>query len=440
MKPKERSGMRSMFRTLRYRNFRLFFAGQGVSLVGTWMQHVAMGWLVYRMTNSPLMLGVVGFAGQIPTFIFSPFAGVMADRWNRRSLLMLTQGLSMAQAFILAALTLYGFVQTWHVVALSFFLGCVNAMDIPVRQSFLMEMVERKENLGNAIALNSLMFNSARLIGPSIAGVVVAILGEGACFLVNGVSFLAVIASLSAMRLTAPGPSDGKVRILEGVREGLSYAFGFLPMRMILSLLATISLTGMSYVVLMPVFARDILRGGPETLGFLMASAGVGALVATLYLASRRTIVGLGRLIPASAALFATGLMLFSFSRKLWVSVILLAITGFGMMANMAASNIILQTIADDDKRGRVMSFYTVAFMGMAPIGSLITGALASRIGVTATLVIGAGICIAASAVFATRLPLLRKAIHPIYRKLGIIPEVASGLNAASELVVPPED
>jgi MFS family permease len=313
-------------------------------------------------------------------------------------------------------------------------------MDIPVRQSFLMEMVERKENLGNAIALNSLMFNSARLIGPSIAGVVVAILGEGACFLVNGVSFLAVIASLSAMRLTAPGPSDGKVRILEGVREGLSYAFGFLPMRMILSLLATISLTGMSYVVLMPVFARDILRGGPETLGFLMASAGVGALVATLYLASRRTIVGLGRLIPASAALFATGLMLFSFSRKLWVSVILLAITGFGMMANMAASNIILQTIADDDKRGRVMSFYTVAFMGMAPIGSLITGALASRIGVTATLVIGAGICIAASAVFATRLPLLRKAIHPIYRKLGIIPEVASGLNAASELVVPPED
>jgi MFS family permease len=429
-----------MFRTLRYGNFRLFFAGQGISLIGTWMQYVAMGWLVYRLTNSPFLLGVVGFASQIPTFIFSPFAGVFADRWNRHRTLIITQTLAMVQAFILAALTLTGTVEVWHIVVLGAFLGCVNAMDIPVRQSFLFEMVERKDNLANAIALNALMFNSARLVGPSFAGVVVVVFGEGVCFLINALSFLAVIASLLAMRIKAKEIRSEKVHVVAGLKEGLSYAFGFLPIRMILSLLGIISLMGMSYVVLMPVFARDILGGGPETLGFLVASTGVGALIATLYLASRKTVIGMGRLIPSSAALFAAGLILFSLSRVLWLSACLLAVTGFGMMVNMAASNTILQTIADDDKRGRVMSFYTMAFMGVAPLGSLIAGALAGRIGVTATLVIGGSLCIAASAVFATKLPAIRALVHPIYRKIGIIPEVASGVNVASELVVPPED
>lgn len=440
MKLERLATIRSTFRTLSYRNFRLFFAGQGISLVGTWMQYVAMGWLVYRLTNSPFFLGVVGFASQIPTFIIGPFAGVIADRMNRHKILIVTQTLAMVQASILAVLTMTGSIQVWHIIVLGAFLGCINALDIPVRQSFLVEMVEKKENLGNAIALNSLLFNSARLIGPSIAGVIVAFFGEGVCFLVNAASFLAVIASLAAMRVKPHQGTPKSVRIVDGLKEGLVYVFGSLPIRMILLLLGVISLMGMSYVVLMPVFARDILRGGPETLGFLTASAGVGALVATVYLASRKTIVGLGRLIPSSAALFAVGLIAFSLSRVLWLSMALLAVIGFGMMVNMAASNTILQTITDDDKRGRVMSFYTVAFLGMAPIGSIVTGALASKIGVTYTLVIGGSLSIIASAVFWSKLPLLRDAIHPIYRKIGIIPEIATGINTAAELTIPPED
>jgi len=431
---------KTIFRTLRYRNFRLFFAGQGISVVGTWMQQVAMGWLVYRLTSSALLLGVVGFASQIPTFVLSPFAGVIADRANRHRLLIITQTLSMVQALILAALTLTGTIQVWHIITLGFLLGCINSLDIPVRQSFLVELVEKKENLANAIALNSLMFNSARLVGPSIAGIVVAVFGEGICFLINGISFLAVIWSLALMKVLPRQPRHKDTRILDGAREGFTYAFGFAPIRFILSLLGVTSLVGMSYVVLMPVFARDILKGGAQTLGFLVASAGVGALIATVYLASRKTVLGLGRLIPISASTFAAGIMLFSLSRNLWLSMALLAVAGFGMMANMAACNTILQTIADDDKRGRVMSFYTMAFMGVAPLGSLIAGALAGRIGVTATLVIGGSLCIAASAVFATKLPAIRALVHPIYRKIGIIPEVASGVNVASELVVPPED
>lgn len=434
------SNLKVIFHTLRYRNFRLFFAGQTVSLVGTWMQHIATGWLVYRMTNSPLLLGVVGFASQIPVLVLSPFAGVIADSSNRHRLLIVTQALAMLQALVLAALVLTGTVQVWHIIALGVFLGCINSLDIPVRQSFIVEMVEKKENLANAIALNSLMFNSARLVGPSIAGFVIAFLGEGPCFLINGISFLAVIASLLAMDVKAVHVRKKKTDMLSGVREGFSYAFGFAPIRFILSLLSVISLTGMSYVVLMPVFARDILKGGPETLGFLMASIGVGALGATLYLASRKTVVGLGRLIPASAFVFASALILFSMSRTLWISMALLGAGGFGIMVNMAASNTILQTISDDDKRGRVMSLYTMAFIGVSPFGSLAMGGLAGRIGVTNTLVMGGIVCILASAIFATKLPLLRRAIHPIYRKIGIIPEVASGMNAATGLSLPPED
>ena len=434
------SNLKVIFHTLRYRNFRLFFAGQTISLVGTWMQHIATGWLVYRMTNSPLLLGVVGFASQIPVLVLSPFAGVIADSSNRHRLLIVTQALAMLQALVLAALVLTGTVQVWHIIALGVFLGCINSLDIPVRQSFIVEMVEKKENLANAIALNSLMFNSARLVGPSIAGFVIAFLGEGPCFLINGISFLAVIASLLAMDVKAVHVRKKKTDMLNGVREGFSYAFGFAPIRFILSLLSVISLTGMSYVVLMPVFARDILKGGPETLGFLMASIGVGALGATLYLASRKTVVGLGRLIPASAFVFASALILFSMSRTLWISMALLGSGGFGIMVNMAASNTILQTISDDDKRGRVMSLYTMAFIGVSPFGSLAMGALAGRIGVTNTLVMGGIVCILASAIFATKLPVLRRTIHPIYRKIGIIPEVASGMNAATGLSLPPED
>lgn len=425
---------------MRYRNFRLFFIGQNISLVGTWVQQVAMGWLVYRLTNSALLLGIVSFSSQIPTFILSPLGGVVADRFNRHKLLVITQALSMIQALILAALVLTGTIQVWHIIVLGVFLGCVNSFDIPIRQSFLVEMVEKKENLGNAIALNSLMFNAARLIGPTLAGIMIAFFGEGVCFLVNGLSFIAVIWSLLAMRLL-PGKTQAKsTNMLEGMKEGFRYTFGFEPIRLILMLLSVVSIMGMSYVVLMPVFARDVLKGGPETLGFLMAAGGIGAGAATIYLASRKSVVGLGRLIPVSATIFALALICFSLSRSLWLSVAILAVGGFGLMINLAASNIILQTITDDDKRGRVMSFYTMAFMGMAPIGSLSSGILASKIGVTNTLIIGASICVVASACFWTKLPVIKKLIHPIYRKIGIIPEVASGINIVSELTVPPED
>jgi len=414
--------------------------GQNVSLVGTWMQQVAMGWLVYRLTGSALLLGVVAFSNQIPIFILSPLGGVVADRFNRRKLLIITQALSAAQAIILGALTLTGHIQIWHIIALGIVLGCINSFDIPARQSFLVEMVEKKENFGNAIALNSLMFNAARLIGPSIAGLVIALFGEGVCFLVNGISYLAVLWSLFMMRIVPKNPKPRRIAVLEELKEGFKYTFGFAPIRLILLLLSVISAMGMASVVLMPVFARDILKGGPETLGFLMSSVGIGAAAATIYLASRKSIVGLGRLIPVSASVFAVGIILFSLSRTLWISMAVLSVSGFGMMVNMAACNTILQTISEDDKRGRVMSFYTMSFMGMAPIGSLAAGVIAGRIGVTGTLIIGGAICIAATIIFAGKLSVIRKLIHPIYRKIGIIPEIASGINSASELLVRSEE
>jgi len=414
--------------------------GQNISLIGTWMQQVAMGWLVYRMTSSPLLLGVVGFSSQIPTFILSPIGGVVADRFNRHKMLVVTQILSMVQALILALLALTGHIQVWHIIVLGFTLGCINSFDIPIRQSFLVEMVEKKENLGNAIALNSLMFNAARLIGPSVAGLIIALFGEGICFLVNGASFFAVIWSLLAMNIKKQRPKPGRPRVMKELKEGFRYAFGFEPIRLILIILSITSIMGMAYAVLMPVFARDILKGGPETLGFLMSSGGLGALAATIYLASRKSIVGLGRLIPISTTIFAVSVMLFALSKSLWVSMILLSIGGFGMMVNMAACNTILQTISDDDKRGRVMSFYTMSFMGMAPIGSLASGVLAGHIGVVNTLIIGGAACVAVSIFFARKLPLIKKLIHPIYRKIGIISEIASGLNVASGLIAGEEE
>ena len=391
---------RNVFRALKFRNFRLFFIGQSISLIGTWMQSIAMSWLVYRMTGSALLLGIVGFSSQIPTFILSPFAGVFADRYNRHRIVIVTQTLSMIQAFILAYLTLAGKIQVWQIIALGLFLGCINAVDIPTRQSFLIDMVEKKEMLGNAIALNSAMFNGARLIGPTVAGILVAVVGEGICFLLNALSFIAVIASLLMMKLTKKEGKGRASRVMQELKEGVIYTFNSKPIRSILMLLSIISMLGMSYVVLMPVFARDIHHGGPATLGVLMAAIGVGALIATLYLASRKTTPTLEKGIPIAAAIFTGGVILFALSRVLWVSIILLVITGFGFLTTTASSNTILQTIVHDDKRGRVMSFYTMAFMGMAPIGSLLAGALASKFGATDALLFGGFSCLFANLVF----------------------------------------
>ena len=415
-----------VFRALKYRNFRVFFFGQGISLIGTWMQYVAMSWLVYKMTNSAFMLGVVGFSSQIPTFILSPFTGVIADRHNRHRILLFTQTLAMLQAFILAFLTITGHIAVWHIVVLGVFLGCINSLDIPARHSFILEMVEKRKNLGNAIALNSMMFNFARLIGPSIAGVLIAIAGEGVCFLINAISYLAVIASLLAMDKEVKIRKDkqGDYDIFKDLKEGFTYVFRFQPIKAILLLLGTISLMGMSYAVLMPVFARDVLGGGPHTLGFLMAAVGVGALAGTIYLASMKRAITFGNLLPVSAGVFGIGIVAFSFSYNIWLSLILLVISGFGIMVQMAASNTILQTIVDDDKRGRVMSFYTMAFMGMAPLGSLLAGAMAVRWGASNTLIMSGSCCIIASAVFVFKIPSLRKILQPIYVKMGIVSEI----------------
>lgn len=421
-----------IFRALTHRNYRLFFSGQIISLTGTWMQQVAVGWLVYRMTNSPFLLGIVGFVGQIPTFLFTPFAGVIADRHNRRSMLLITQTLAMCQALILALLILTRHIQVWQIIVLSAVLGAINSFDIPIRQAFTVEMIENREDLGNAIALNSSMVNAARLIGPSIAGLLIASVGEGICFLLNAISYLAVIASLILMKIAPKKIHASAKHIFYELKEGFRYAFNFSPIRSILLLLGLISLVGVPYQVLMPIFARDIFHGGPAALGFLVGMSGVGALAGAIYLAARKTVLGLGRIIALSSGLFGVGIIAFSFSHVLGISMLLLLACGFGMMVQMASCNIILQTIVEEDKRGRIMSFYTMSFMGMAPFGSLLAGSLASKIGAPHTLLIGGSGCIIGAALFAAKLPSLRKEIHPIYAKKGIIPEVAKGIQSAT--------
>jgi MFS family permease len=433
-------GIAFMLRALSHRNYKLFFSGQSISLIGTWMTRIATSWLVYRLTGSALLLGVVGFAGQIPSFLLAPFAGVLVDRWNRHRLLVATQVLALLQSLALAILTLMGVVQIWHVILLSVFQGLINAFDMPARQAFVVEMIERREDLANAIALNSSMVNAARLLGPSIGGVIIAAVGEGWCFMLDAISYLSVIASLLAMKVTPRLTGQIKeAKILQQMHEGWKYTFSFAPIRKVLLLLALVSLVGMPYTVLMPVFANEILHGGPNTLGLLMAASGVGALAGAMLLAARRSVLGLGKFIPLMAGAFGAGLIAFSFSRALWLSLLLMVVTGLGFMVQMAASNTVLQTIVEEDKRGRVMSFYMMAFMGTAPFGSLLAGSMADKIGAPHTLLIGGLGCITGAIWFATSLPALRREVRPIYIKIGILPEMAAGIQSTSELSVPPE-
>ena len=425
MSTAEPAGAGFMVRALRHRNYRLFFAGQSVSLVGTWMTRIATSWLVYRLTGSALLLGLVGFAGQIPSFLLAPFAGVLIDRWDRHRLLIVTQILAMLQSAALAVLALTGVINIWHVLALSLFQGLINSFDMPARQAFVVQMVEDRADLGNAIALNSSMVNAARLLGPSIGGVLIAAVGEGWCFFWDAVSYLAVIASLVLMRLPPrPQRTSSRSKVLPELREGLAYVAASPPIRSILLLLALVSLVGMPYTVLMPVFASTILHGGPHTLGFLMAATGVGALLGAVFLARRRSVLGLGKVIPFTAALFGASLAAFSLSRFLGLSLVLLLFTGVGFMVTMSASNTVLQTLVEDDKRGRVMSLYTMAIMGMTPFGSLLAGGLASRIGAPRTLLFGGLGCIVAALWFTLLLPRLRERVRPIYIEMGILPAV----------------
>lgn len=422
------TGWRTTFRALEYRNYRLFFGGQGISLIGTWIQNIALYWLVYRLTGSAFLLGMVSFVSMIPTFLLAPLTGVTADRLNRRSILLVTQFLFMIQAFIFAALTLSGAIRIWQIFPLALFMGCVNAFDASTRQSFVLEMVEDRSVLGNAIALNSVLFNSARMVGPSVAGILVGLFGEGVCFLINGVSFLTVIAALWAMRLPhSQGVHTPRRRFFEEMREGFTYTFRTAPIRSIILFLALASLVGMPYTVLMPVFVGKILHGNSTVFGFLVAGAGVGALIGAFFLASRRSVLGLGRWIARAGFIFGFGLAIFSFSRSIPLSFAMLVVVGFGMMVQMASSNTMLQTIADDDMRGRVMSFYMMAFMGMSPFGGLLSGFLADHIGVTETILASGIVCMTGALLFTLNLPALRRDVHGIYRRMGIIPGEDAG-------------
>ena len=426
-------------RALRHRNYRLFFGGQSLSLIGTWMTQVATSWLVYRVTKSALLLGIVGFSGQLPALLLTPFAGVWIDRWNRHQVLKATQILSMLESFALALLALTGLINIWQIIVLTMFQGAVNAFDMPARQAFFVEMIEDRADLANAIALNSSMVNGARLIGPSIAGLIIAAAGEGYCFLIDGFSYLAVIGSLFLMKIRTSGARSVRRKVWAELHEGWAYVTGFGPIRGILTLLASVSLVGIPYVVLMPIFASNILRGGPHTLGFLTGASGVGALISAITLALRKSIVGLGKMIAITALTFGAGLVAFGLSHWLWLSLLLMLANGFSMMQQMSASNTILQTIVAEDKRGRVMSFYTMAFMGVAPFGSLIAGALATQIGAPMTVVAGGCLCILVALWFAKQLRTIRSLVRPVYQELGILPEVASAMQTAAVLQTPPE-
>jgi MFS family permease len=428
-------GLWSMVRAFRHRNFRLYFGGQSVSLIGTWVQQIALGWTIYELTHSSLLLGVVSFAGQLPLFVVTPFAGVLVDRWNRHRTLIVTQILSLLQALALALVVSTQTLQVWNLIALNLFAGIVLAIDLTARQAFIVEMVGSGRDLPNAVALNAFVINGGRMLGPAIAGLLLTIVTPAVCFFLNAISYIPVIAALFAMRIKrnvrVPSPS----RALDDLVEGVRYSLGFPPIRAVLLLVALVSLLGMPYAVLMPIFAAEVLHGGARTLGLLMTAPGVGALVGTVYLASRKTILGAGKRVAAGAIIFGSGLIATGLAHDLLLASIALAFVGLGMIVQLATSNTVLQTIVDDDKRGRVMSLYTMAVMGMAPFGSILGGALAHRIGVPTTFLLGGIVCVGGAVLFATRIRVLRPMVLPIYARKGIIPQIATGLQEASSLL-----
>ncbi len=418
----------SSLRALGSRNYRLYLGGQGLSLVGSWMQQLAMSWLVYRLTGSAALMGASTFAAQIPMLFLSPIAGVLADRLDKRRVVIVTQFLLLLQAGTLAYLVYTGMIRMWHVFVLNVFFGIVNSFDMPTRQSMVVDLVDRKEDLPNAIALMSAVVNVTRLIGPAVAGFLIGVAGEATCFLANAVSFLAVLVSLFFIRLT-PKPAVVSQRAAGGFREGLKYAFGFPPIGALLGLLAAVSFLGMPYTVLMPIFAREIMGHGATTMGFLATCSGLGALTGSIYLARRNTVRGLLRRIAACAACFGVGLVWFSCIHSVIAAAPALFLAGFGVMVMMAACNTVLQTLAPDDKRGRVMSLYVASMMGVAPLGGLLAGFAAQHIGAPATTRIGGIFCVVAAALFGMKIPALRTLIRPVYIAKGLLPR--TGIDAA---------
>ncbi len=410
-------------RAFRHPNFRLFFYGQSVSVLGTWIQQVAMIWLVYRMSASPFLLGLTAFASQFPILLFAPLGGIWADRLDRRKLLLATQALASVQAFALAALAYTGTIAVWHVIVMAAVLGVIMALDTPIRQSFVPEMVPSKQDMPSAIATNGFIQNAGRMLGPSIAGILIAVSSEAFCFLINGVSKLAVIAAVAMMQTGAPRRKEATAAILGGLKDGFRYARTLVPVRLLLPIVALISFMATPYQPLMPIFAAEVFGGGAEMLGFLIGAAGLGGVTALVYLASRKDVRGLSRVIVAGAAMTGASLMIFAESRLLWVSLVAITVTGFGIILVGIGVSMILQTIVADDQRGRVMSFFTVAFLGMHPLGSLLAGALAHTIGAAHTLFIGGAFCVLGAFALWRHLPQLRANIREIYVRIGVIAE-----------------
>jgi len=378
------------------------------------------------LTNSALLLGVVGFASQIPTFFLAPFAGVVVDRWNRHRILVITQVLAMLQSLALAFLALTGVINIWHIIFLCLFQGFINALSMPTLQAFVKEIVEKQDDLGNAIALNSSLISSARLIGPAIGGLLLATVGAGMCFLIDGISYIGVLAALLAMKLAPRKQATQTTPPWQRLKEGFTYAFGFPPIRSVLLMMSLLGFMGLPYTVLTPIFATKILNGGPETLGFLMAGSALGALIASIYLSSRQSVLGLENVIAFAPGILGIGFIVFSLSRTFHLSLLFMIVIGFAVVLQIASCNTFIQTIVEDDKRGRVMSFFSMAFMGMVPFGSLFSGWLASQIGAPHTLAINGGFCVLGSLVFARHLPLLTRLVSPIYTEIGILPKTQS--------------
>jgi MFS family permease len=408
-------------RALQYRNFQLFFSGQLISLIGTWMQNLAQAWLVYRITGSMILLGGISFCSQIPIFLFSTVGGIVADRYSRHRVVIATQSASMVLALALAALTLSHTVHIWHIFVLSALLGVVNAFDIPARQSFIVDMVGRAD-LMIAIALNSSMFNASRVVGPAVAGILVAAIGEGWCFFANGISYIAVIVGLLLMRVAPHRPVTGGGSPVAKIVEGFRFVIRNRPIHALLILLSIASVTGMPFTVLMPVFADRILHGGPKALGWLTGCAGMGALGAALLLASRQTLKGLSGWIATSATAFGVGLLIFALSRTFLFSALILVPVGFSLMLQMGSSNTLIQSMVPDHLRGRVMGVYSMMLMGMAPFGGLLAGVVADRFGAPTTVAIGGVICLAAAGIFWTQLPEIR--VHT--RRMIAVQQAAS--------------
>lgn len=406
-------------RALRYHNYRLFFMGQGISLVGTWMQRMALQWFVYNWTHSALILGALDFSSQIPAFFMAPWAGLLADRFSRHRLIMITQAAAMLQAGILAALVLTDRVELWHLFALSVFLGCINGFDIPLRQSFVSEMVDDRADLGNAIALNSSIFNGARLVGPSIAGAILAVTSAGTCFLLNSLSYVAVLWALAKMRIRKRVLPRKAAAGLEGLREGFSYVARFRTLGYLLINLSIMGMAGGPYLTLLPVFAKNVLRGGPQTLGLLIGSVGVGAMAGAFFLASRKGVRGLGRVIAVAMVVYSLGLIALSHSRLIPLSMGVLLFTGLGTMMLSSGTNTLVQALVDEDKRGRVMAVWAMSILGAGPIGSLWAGAVANKIGAPLTVYFGGILCLAATGLFILRLPHMRHEARPILEKQG---------------------